>query len=157
MNPPPNPKPQTLNPQPLQVKRCFYCTLATDTLHSIAAKFQTSWMQVWAANHDRLDRTMVLVGAIPWRETKNPNELKPGTLLRLGPVFRARVKTSVVCLVCVAGHTMTTVELFVYDLSQGMARQPSPQELQGGLGGRSPAVRFRDDKYTIRDKHRLRD
>ncbi len=41
----------------MEVKRCFYCTVESDTLHSIAAKFQTFWMQIWSANY----KTMVRV------------------------------------------------------------------------------------------------
>ena len=40
----------------MEVKRCFYCTVESDTLHSIAAKFQTFWMQIWSANHETMVR-----------------------------------------------------------------------------------------------------
>ena len=45
---------------PVEVKRCFYCTVQSETLHTIAAKFQTEWMQLWSANHEKMDEVRVL-------------------------------------------------------------------------------------------------
>jgi len=81
----------------IEVKRCFYCTVQADTLHTIAAKFQTNWMQIWSANHDRMDELLDIdtVGTDAWKDTKNPNHIKPGTLIRLGPVYHSPVLTEV--------------------------------------------------------------
>lgn len=82
---------------PVEVKRCFYCTVKSETLHTIAAKFQTNWMQIWSANHERMAEVLELntVGTKPWRKTKNPNDIEPGTLIRLGPVYHIPVLTEV--------------------------------------------------------------
>ena len=81
----------------VEVKPCFYCTVQSETLHTIASKFQTNWMQIWSANHDRMDELLHVdpKGTDPWKETKNPNHLKPGSLIRLGPVYHVPVQTEV--------------------------------------------------------------
>ena len=82
----------------VEVKRCFYCTVRGETLHTIAAKFQTNWMQIWSANHERMGDDLDIdlpAGTTWWKETKNPNDLKPGVLIRLGPVFHSPVDTEV--------------------------------------------------------------
>lgn len=81
----------------VEVKPCFYCTVQSETLHTIASKFQTNWMQIWSANHGRMDELLHVdtEGTDPWRETKNPNHLKPGSLIRLGPVYHVPVNTTV--------------------------------------------------------------
>jgi len=82
---------------PVEVKRCFYCTVQSETLHTIAAKFQTEWMQLWSANHEKMEEVLDVdsVGTYPWKDTKNPNNIKPGTLIRLGPVYHSPVVTEV--------------------------------------------------------------
>ena len=40
------------------------------------------------------------VGTDPWKDTKNPNHIKPGTLIRLGPVYHSPVLTEVRLRVC---------------------------------------------------------
>lgn len=44
-------------------------------------------------------------GTKPWMETKNPNDIEPGTLIRLGPVYNSPVLTEVcglcVCVLCI--------------------------------------------------------
>ena len=37
----------------------------------------------------------IYIGTHPWKETKNPNHLKPGSLIRLGPVYHVPVETEV--------------------------------------------------------------
>jgi len=86
---------------PVEVKRCFYCTVETDTLHSIAAKFQTFWMQIWSANYETMNQEFGIdpIGTTLWNDTKNPNTMKPGTLIRLGPVFNTNARTQVSWLI----------------------------------------------------------
>ena len=36
------------------------CSTRSETLHTIAAKFQTNWMQIWSANHEKMDEVMVV-------------------------------------------------------------------------------------------------
>lgn len=81
----------------VEVLSCFYCTAHSETLHTIAAKFQTNWMQLWSANHERMDEKLDIdpVGNTPWKDTKNPNYIKPGSLIRLGPVYHLPVRTEV--------------------------------------------------------------
>jgi len=67
----------------IEVRRCYYCTQTEDTLHSIAAKFDTDWLQLWSANF-RGD-------AVLNPHEVNPNALAPGTVLRLGPIYNVRV------------------------------------------------------------------
>jgi hypothetical protein len=56
----------------VEVKPCFYCTVPSETLHTIASKFQTNWMQIWSANHDMMDQLLHVdpEGTHPWKETK---------------------------------------------------------------------------------------
>ena len=42
-------------------------------------------------------------GTDPWRETKNPNHLKPGSLIRLGPVYHVPVNTTVIDIQGIVG------------------------------------------------------
>lgn len=71
----------------------MYCTVQDDTLQSIAARFRTTWTQIWSANYAGwydLDPSMSGSDAQPWRTTKDPDTLKAGMLIRLGPVYRAQ-------------------------------------------------------------------
>ena len=55
-------------------------------------------MQIWSANHERMGDDLDIdlpAGTTWWKETKNPNDLKPGVLIRLGPVFHSPVDTEV--------------------------------------------------------------
>mmetsp|Transcript_88930 Transcript_88930/g.237048 ORF Transcript_88930/g.237048 Transcript_88930/m.237048 type:complete len:226 (-) Transcript_88930:435-1112(-) len=82
----------------LSVARCVYCTLAGDTLRSVAAAYHSNWLQVWSTNQGRWseleDTELASAGLARWSNTKNPNVLPPGVLLRLGPVVPLRAKTS---------------------------------------------------------------
>ena len=77
----------------IEVEPCMYCTVQDDTLQSIAARFRTTWTQIWSANYAGwydLDPSMSGSDAQPWRTTKDPDTLKAGMLIRLGPVYRAQ-------------------------------------------------------------------
>jgi hypothetical protein len=77
----------------IEIKRCFYCTLPHDTLHTVARAYHTNWLQIWSANYDRMGDDYRVRGAA-WNETKNPNSLRAGTVLRLGPIYRTRFATT---------------------------------------------------------------
>mmetsp|Transcript_42465 Transcript_42465/g.101013 ORF Transcript_42465/g.101013 Transcript_42465/m.101013 type:complete len:665 (+) Transcript_42465:71-2065(+) len=81
----------------IEIKRCFYCTLPSDTLHSIARAYNSNWLQIWSANYENMGADYEIRGNA-WTDTKNPNELKAGTVLRLGPIYRTRFDTSLAAL-----------------------------------------------------------
>mmetsp|Transcript_10138 Transcript_10138/g.23715 ORF Transcript_10138/g.23715 Transcript_10138/m.23715 type:complete len:608 (+) Transcript_10138:136-1959(+) len=67
----------------LEVQRCLYCTQPSDTLHSVAARFHTNWLQLWSANFQG--------DPVLNPHEVNPNAIAAGTLLRLGPVYQLRL------------------------------------------------------------------
>lgn len=80
----------------VHVARCMYCTLPGESLVSIAQRFQTNWLQVWAANDP--DVTLAEADALaasrvsPWSPagTRRPQTLEAGLLIRLGPTLHTR-------------------------------------------------------------------
>lgn len=79
----------------IDVVRCMYCTTTEDreSIQSVAARFSSNWLQVWAANGEwiRYEREAIEAsGATPWVQTDNPNYIEQGALVKLGPVYTTR-------------------------------------------------------------------
>mmetsp|Transcript_88948 Transcript_88948/g.237178 ORF Transcript_88948/g.237178 Transcript_88948/m.237178 type:complete len:251 (-) Transcript_88948:407-1159(-) len=57
----------------LSVARCVYCTLAGDTLRSVAAAYHSNWLQVWSTNQGRWseleDTELASAGLARWSNT----------------------------------------------------------------------------------------
>merc|ERR1712216_909799 len=85
-------------------------------------------MQIWSANHEKMDEVVGVdpVGNSPWRDTKNPNHLEPGTLLRLGPVYHLPVHTEVAWLLKEFQTTRASLMLANPNLD------PTATEMQAG-------------------------
>ena len=69
----------------------MYCTLKDDTLQHIAAEFRTTWVQIWSANYPGwygLESSFQGSDATPWMHTQDPDGLKEGLLIRLGPIYK---------------------------------------------------------------------
>ena len=54
------------------------------------------------------------MGNTPWKDTKNPNYIKPGSLIRLGPVYHLPVRTEValVLFFCLAKFVSSVIYMF---------------------------------------------
>ena len=71
------------------VMRCQYCTVPGDSLHSLAVDYQTSWLQLWAANAGPLFESDTASNY-----PVNPAHLPPGVRLSLGPVYEVKAHDS---------------------------------------------------------------
>ena len=71
------------------VRKCEVCSLADDTLNSIAMEYHTDWLQLWGANY------MV----------ENPNHVPQYQRLKLGPLYTTSKDESVTVLASNFGMT----------------------------------------------------
>jgi len=96
----------------VHVARCMYCTKEGESLVSIAQRFRTDWLQVWAANDADVvaSNTAELAASQvrPWggADVRHPHDLEEGVLIRLGPLLHTRLEHS---LDEIAGRYGTTV------------------------------------------------
>uniref|UniRef100_A0A7S0THB5 LysM domain-containing protein n=1 Tax=Hemiselmis andersenii TaxID=464988 RepID=A0A7S0THB5_HEMAN len=74
----------------IPIERCMYCTVRDDTLQSVAARFRTTWLQIWTANYPGwYGASFAESGVEPWVDTRDPDHLPHSLLIRLGPVYKA--------------------------------------------------------------------
>jgi len=104
----------------LVVERCRYCTMPGDTLHSVAAQFDTDWLQLWSAN---------FMGGSGGTHEMNPNVVAEGTQLRLGPVFRVRVGEDMHHLAQEFQTSVESLRRANRDLPEDAMMVPAQQEL----------------------------
>ena len=78
------------------VGKCRYCAQEGETLHGIAASFETDWLQLWSANAQLVDP-----GSLALHHLLNIGSLYPAregdTLASLGRRFRTSMVALKVC------------------------------------------------------------